>query len=67
MLTEREAFLFKFRFRFEHSISRFLCPAGFGNHNDERLRKIVVDLVENAVETIRIGVVQEIDIHWVAR
>jgi hypothetical protein len=63
---ELETFFSKFRFSLEHSISRFLCPTGFGNHNDERLRKIVVDLVENAVETVRIGVVEEIDIHWIA-
>ena len=57
---------FEFCFRFEHSISGFLCPTRFGNHNDERLRKVLVDSVEDAIEAVWVGVIEKVDIHWIS-
>src|SRR6184192_361042 len=66
VFAEMKPPLSKFCFRLDHSVSRFLCPARFRHHNDEGLRK-AVDLIENAIKPIRIGVIEKIDVHWVVR
>ena len=65
MFAELKPLRFEFCFRLEHSIPRFLCPARFGDDNNERLRQILVDLVENAIKAIRVGVIEKIDVHWI--
>ena len=67
MSAELKALRFEFCFRLEHSISSFLRPARFGNDNDERLREVIVDPVDDAIEAIRISVIKKIDVHLVAR
>src|SRR5207248_2608516 len=57
----------KLRFRLQHSVSCLLCPARFGNHNDKRLRKPIAYPVKHAIETVRIGIIEEKDIHRVVR
>ena len=57
----------KARFRFEHSVARFLGPAGFRNHDNERVIESRPDLPQDAVETIRIGVIEKEDVHLIAR
>src|SRR6184192_3130978 len=66
VFAEMKPLLSEFCFRLDHSISRFLCPARFRHDNDKGLRK-AVDLIENAIKPIRIGVIEKIDVHWVVR
>src|SRR5438128_12511974 len=65
VLVELQSFLFESCFRLQHSISCLLRPARFGNHNDECLRESVAYPIENAIETLRVGVVEKGDVHGI--
>ena len=66
MLSKIQSRLIKARFRFEHAVARFLGSAGFRNHDDERVIESRPDLAQNAVETVRVGVIEEEDVHLIA-
>ena len=80
MVPKLKSLRCEFCFSFEHSIACFPCPAGFGNDDYERLRKVIVrrgdsvppyggriDLVEDAIETVWVSVIKKVDVHQIAR
>ncbi len=66
MFFKNEACLSKSVCRFEHPIPGFRCTATLGNDENEGLGKSPGKLLENAVESIRISVVEEIGCENVA-
>ena len=63
MPGELEAFRRELRFCFQHSISRVFGTAGLRDNDDQHLRKQIIDFLENAIESVRIGVVEKMDVH----
>ncbi len=57
----------KARLRLQHAVARFLRAAGFGNDNDEGVGEPVTDLLEDTIESVRVGVIEKENIHQVAR
>ena len=55
------------RFRFEHSVARFFCSAGLRNRHHNCSREFIVDLVQHAIESIRIRIVEEVNVQWILR
>ena len=53
------------RFRLNHSIPYFFCAARFCDDDDERLRESLPYSFKHAVKTLRVGVVEEKDVHWI--
>ena len=67
MFRKIQTGFFKARPRFEHPVARFLRAAGFGDDDDEGVREPGADLFEDAIEAVRIGVIEKEDIHRIAR
>src|SRR2546429_203982 len=67
MFRKIQAGCLEARFRFEHSVARFFCSAGLRNHDDNCLREFTVDLVQHAVESIWIRIVEEVNVQWILR
>ena len=65
VFVELQSFLFESCFRLQHPISCLLCSAGFGNHNNQRLGEQIVDPVEDAIEPVRVRIIEEKDVHWI--
>ena len=63
VFAEIQSALLEFRFRFQHAVAGLFCAAGFGDNDHERLSYFIADLVEHAIETVRIGVIEKRDVH----
>src|SRR5207247_1573127 len=65
MLVEWQPFSFESCFRLQHPVSCLLRSAGFGNHDDEGLGEQSVDPIEDAIEPVRVRIIEEKDVHWI--
>ena len=67
MFSEFKFMRVESRCRFEHPVARFLRAAGFRNYDHKRLGKVIVDLGQDAIESVRIGIVEKGDVHRIMR
>ena len=51
---------------FQHAVARLSGPARFGNHQHQRALDLTADFLEHVIDAVRIGVVEEMDAHFVA-
>src|SRR5207247_10495603 len=66
VFVELQSLFFKSCFRLQHPVSCLLCAAGFGNHNDECLGEQIVNPGENAIESVRVRIIEEKNVHWIS-
>ena len=52
--------------RFQHSVAGFFGAARFRDHNRQRIFQIIADFGERAFETVGIGVIEKVRVHFVA-
>ena len=62
MFSEIQTRLLITRRCFQHPVARFFRAAGFRNHHRQRVRKMIADLVEGAVEPVGVRVIEKINI-----
>ena len=66
VLAERKAQALVLGLCLEHAVARLFRAAALGDDHGERLAKSVADGVENAVDAVGVGVVEEEGLHAVA-
>ena len=62
MFSEIQTRLLITRGGFQHPIARLFRAAGFRDHHRQRVREMIADLVEGAIESIGVRVIEEINI-----
>ena len=67
MFSKIQSGSFEARFCFQHSVPCFFRSTRFRNDHHNRAPELIVDLIEHSVESIRVGVVEEVNVRRILR